>query len=154
MNESISIRRAGIGDLETLVAFNQAMASETEGRPLPTDRLTAGVRSLLEHPEYGFYLMAEIGEEVVGWLMITYEWSDWRNGLCWWIQSVYVRPAYRRRKVYTTLYQRVKDDASEKEGICGFRLYVEKENHVARQTYETLGMKEAYYCMYEEMMVD
>lgn len=150
----VSIRKAVPGDIHTLVAFNQAMARETEDRHLPDARLLAGVEKLFQNPHYGYYLIAEIGGEVVGCLMITYEWSDWRNGLCWWIQSVYVKPAYRRRGVYTRLYEHIKQQAADDGGICGFRLYVERENHVARRTYTALGMQEAYYIMYEEMLVE
>ena len=82
--------------------------------------------------------------------MVTYEWSDWRNGWFWWIQSVYIRPEYRGRRLYSDLYSYVKEKAAEAGNVCGFRLYVERENEHARRVYEKLGMAESHYLMYEE----
>ncbi|MCE5249373.1 GNAT family N-acetyltransferase [bacterium] len=127
------------------------MAYETEGKELSNEALSAGVRYLLNHPEHGFYVVAEIDGEVAGSLMVTYEWSDWRNGVIWWIQSVYVRPEYRRRGVYRSLYAEVKKMAAAQKNVCGFRLYVEKRNTAAQRTYAALGMHEANYKFYEEM---
>jgi ribosomal protein S18 acetylase RimI-like enzyme len=128
------------------------MALETERKELAKQKIESGVRGLINNPQYGFYLVAEEPREnrVVGSLMITYEWSDWRNGLFWWIQSVYVIPEFRRRGVYRAMYHKVKELASGDPGVCGFRLYVEKENHTARQTYRDLGMSETNYRMFEE----
>jgi ribosomal protein S18 acetylase RimI-like enzyme len=153
MNSDITIRRATIDDVATLVQFNQAMARETEGKELADDILRPGVEGLLARPEYGFYVVAEPNDgprDAVGSLMITYEWSDWRNGLFWWIQSVYVTPEWRRRGVYTALYDDAKQRAAA-ENVCGFRLYVEKENLAAQQTYERLGMSETHYLMFESL---
>jgi ribosomal protein S18 acetylase RimI-like enzyme len=150
----ISIRLAGESDLESLVAFNLAMAEETESKQLNEKVLRAGVLHLLKNPRYGFYVVAEDaapeGPSVIGSLMVTYEWSDWRNALFWWIQSVYVKPPYRRRGIYRRLYAFVKECANKEKGVCGFRLYVEKENSIAQQTYRNLGMEESHYLMFEE----
>jgi ribosomal protein S18 acetylase RimI-like enzyme len=145
------VRRAGAGDARALVEFNLAMARETEAKELAPEVISAGVARFIERPEYGFYLVAEDAGRVVGSLMITYEWSDWRDGLFWWIQSVYVLPAYRRRGVYRRLYEHVKRLATQDPEVRGFRLYVERENRVAQETYERLGMSETHYKMYEEL---
>lgn len=148
MNRSISIRRGGERDIPELAAFNRAMAKETEKIDLAAEVVTAGVSGLLKKPEYGFYLIAEASGEAVGCLMVTYEWSDWRNGLFWWLQSVYVKPAHRRRGVYRALFEYVKVAAGA-GNVCGFRLYVERENLPAQRTYEALGMRETSYKMFE-----
>jgi GNAT superfamily N-acetyltransferase len=150
MSHSIAVRAAAASDHAKLVAFNQAMAAETEDKPLNEDVLSAGVRRLLEAPEYGTYYVAERGDEVIGALMVTTEWSDWRNGLFWWIQSVYVAPEHRRSGVYRALHTHVRDLARAHPGVCGLRLYVERENHVAMRTYARLGMHETVYRMFEE----
>lgn len=150
MERSVLIRRASLPDVTRLVAFNQAMAAETEGKALEAQVLTAGVTTLLQTPALGFYLVAEQDGEVVAGLMVTQEWSDWRNGLFWWIQSVYVQPQCRRQGIYRKLYQFVKQLSLE-ENVCGFRLYVERDNQVAQQTYRSLGMTETVYRMFEQM---
>jgi ribosomal protein S18 acetylase RimI-like enzyme len=154
MNQEINIRFADAGDVGALVSFNQAMARETEAKQLDREVLAAGVEGLLKNEQYGFYVVAEQASaespEAVGSLMVTYEWSDWRNGLFWWIQSVYIKPEFRRRGIYRQLYEFVKEMAAE-QGVCGFRLYVEKENRIAQQTYEQLGMTETHYLMFEEL---
>ena len=149
---TFSVRRAAARDREVIVEFNLAMARETEAKELSPEVLRAGVAHFIERPQYGFYVVAEDGGQVVGSLMITYEWSDWRDGLFWWVQSVYVRPADRRRGVYRRLYEHVKRlAAADGTDVRGFRLYVEKENRVAQTTYEQLGMAETHYKMYEEL---
>ncbi len=148
----IRIRVADAGDVDALVDFNQAMAMETEAKELNRDVLIAGVNGLLSKKQFGFYLIAEdLSAGRIGSLMVTYEWSDWRDGLFWWIQSVYVKPDFRRRGVYRALYEFVKEMSKDEPDVCGFRLYVEKENLVAQQTYEQLGMKPTQYVMYEEL---
>lgn len=157
---SLFIRRGELSDTETLARFNEAMAEETEDKPLNAGVVRAGVRAVLEHPERGFYLIAQIADsqepedEIAGALLITKEWSDWRCGFFWWIQSVYVRPERRRQGVYRRLYEHVKALASEEPNVCGLRLYVERENHIARRTYRALGMEETSYRMYEAMLPD
>lgn len=148
----INVRRADARDADALVEFNLAMARETEAKELAPEVLGAGVRRFIERPHFGFYLVAEDDASVIGSLMITYEWSDWRDGLFWWIQSVYVRPAHRRRGVYRRLYEHVKQLAAADPEVLGFRLYVEKENRAALATYQRLGMSETHYLMYEELL--
>ncbi len=148
----ISVRPAGERDADALVEFNLAMARETEAKELAPGVLRAGVRRFIGRPQFGFYLVAEEGARVVGSLMITYEWSDWRDGLFWWVQSVYVRPGHRRRGVYTRLYEFAKSLARRDGRVRGFRLYVERDNAAARRTYERLGMAESHYRMYEELL--
>lgn len=152
MDASLTIRTATAADAETLAQFNEAMARETEDKPLDPDTVRAGVRRVLDGDRPGFYLVAVRDETVVGALMITTEWSDWRNGLFWWIQSVYVRPNARRTGVYRQLHRTVRTRARESDDVCGIRLYVEKDNADARSAYEALGMTQSPYRMYEELL--
>jgi ribosomal protein S18 acetylase RimI-like enzyme len=145
------IRVATPDDAATLVEFNAAMARETERKELLPEVIGAGVRSLLANPASGFYVLAEEDGQVVGSLMITKEWSDWRNGDFWWIQSVYVQPEARRRGVYRSLYRHVQDLAAADPGVCGFRLYVDRDNAAAQGTYGALGMKRTRYLVFEEL---
>lgn len=148
--EEITIRTARSEDAKSLVEFNQAMALETEGKTLETEILTKGVEAVFQDADKGFYVVAESAGRIVGGLMITYEWSDWRSSWFWWIQSVYIVPEFRGKRIYSKLYEFVKNTAREKGNVCGFRLYVEKENVSAQKVYEKLGMKSSYYLMYEE----
>jgi ribosomal protein S18 acetylase RimI-like enzyme len=150
----ITVRAAEPSDAPIIVEFNQRMAEETEGKRLETEVLSAGVAAVFADRERGFYVVAENEfKEVVGCLLVTFEWSDWRNRLFWWIQSVYVRADYRGRGIYRRLYLRIKEMARENETpVCGFRLYVEKENETAQKVYERLGMRETVYKMYEEIV--
>ncbi|MCH8011922.1 MAG: GNAT family N-acetyltransferase [Candidatus Marinimicrobia bacterium] len=150
----ILIRNATTRDLGTIVLFNEKMARETERKKLNHDKLEKGVSRVLASPEKGFYLVAEIDSEVVGQLLITTEWSDWRNCDFWWIQSVYVRPDSRRMGVYHQLYEKVIDLAKEKGDVCGIRLYVEKSNHSALKTYQSLVMTETHYIMMETQFAE
>ena len=145
------IRIATLEDSEAVQAFNIAMALETEGKSLCPETISRGVRALIEDPSKGFYLVAERKDAIVGSLLVTKEWSDWRNGAFWWIQSVYVTSANRRQGIYRDMYRIVKQMAGADGNVCGFRLYVEKENRAAQQTYERLGMQETHYKMYEEL---
>ena len=143
------MRRATRGDLEALVAFNAAMARETEGKALDLGRLRAGAEAVLGDARRGFYLVAETAGQVVGQLLVTAEWSDWRNAYFWWVQSVYVSPDYRRRGVYRALDSHIRAEARRRGDICGVRLYVERANRVARQAYTSLGMTRSRYDLYE-----
>ncbi len=151
--ENIKIRVAEKSDIEALISFNQAMALETEGKMLTTEILSEGVKGVFADEKNGFYVVAEDIEttQVVGSLMITYEWTDWRNGIFWWIQSVYILPEFRGRGIYSMLYEFVKDEARKAGNVRGFRLYVEKENRNAQKVYEKLGMSETHYLMYETL---
>ena len=152
--EMFSIRLATVDDVQTLVDFNMAMALETEQRRLDHHQLRAGVLALLAHPQYGFYIMAETpGDEictVVGQLMITFEWSDWRNGVFWWVQSVYVRPEWRRRGVYRVMHEHVVKEAKGDPQVCGIRLYVEQRNHGAQTVYQRVGLTPSGYALFEQ----
>jgi ribosomal protein S18 acetylase RimI-like enzyme len=148
----MNIRLAEKQDAPALVEFNQAMALETEGKMLDTQILRGGVESVFHDDKKGFYVVAQEKGRIIGGLMITYEWSDWRDGWFWWIQSVYILPEYRGRGIYRLLYEFVKNRAEEVGDVCGFRLYVEKENTGAQGVYEKLGMEKTYYLMYEEMI--
>jgi GNAT superfamily N-acetyltransferase len=147
----LQIRRAVAADADTIAGFNIAMAEETEGKRLLPQVVGRGVRRLLAEPALGFYLVAEAGGSVVATLMVTTEWSDWRNGRFWWLQSVYVRPAWRRRGVFRALYAYVTAAAALEPDVCGFRLYVERENRNAQATYRTFGMHETDYLLLEQM---
>jgi ribosomal protein S18 acetylase RimI-like enzyme len=111
--------------------------------------LTAGVEAGLADPGKACYFVAEDGGTVVGQLMVTYEWSDWRNGWIWWVQSVYVRPDYRRRGVFRALYRHVHQAAVAERGVVGLRLYVEQDNHRAQEVYRRLGMERTRYFVLE-----
>ena len=148
--EKINIRVAQNSDVKSLVEFNQLMAWETEQKKLDEDILTKGVSALIVDENKGFYLVAEQNNIVVGSLMVTTEWSDWRNGVFWWVQSVYITPDFRRQGIYAQLYSQVKTLAEQQKNVCGFRLYVEKQNIIAQKTYESLGMQPTHYLMYEE----
>jgi GNAT superfamily N-acetyltransferase len=145
------IRRALSQDTAELAEFNIKMAHETEGIELIPEVITAGVKTMIDNPLMGFYLVVELDNDIQASLMITTEWSDWRNGIFWWIQSVYVRPQYRRQGLYRELYLRVKELAEQEPAVCGFRLYVERDNIAAQNTYESLGMSETEYKMFEEL---
>ena len=147
----LTIRKAGPADASAISRFNQAMALETEGKALIAERVDAGVLGLLQRPSLGFYVVAAEQERIVGCLLVTHEWSDWRNGLFWWIQSVFIEAGWRRQGVYRRLYQHVKELAAADPAVCGFRLYVEKDNAVAQQTYAALGMAPTDYLIYEQL---
>jgi len=145
----ITIRQATLEDTEFLVAGNAAMAQETEARTLDIHTLRAGVCALFDDPTRGFYLIAELAGRSAGQMLITYEWSDWRNATFWWIQSVYTLPDARRRGVFKALYVHVDAQARQRPDVCGLRLYVESHNHHAQATYRRCGMHEAVYRMFE-----
>lgn len=143
------IRPAERGDIPRIAASNLAMALETEGRRLDPGRLRAGVAAVFEDPSRGRYLVATRDGKPAGCLLLTREWSDWRRGEFWWIQSVYVTPEARRCGVFRALYEHVLREARATEGICGVRLYVDHENAGAREVYRRLGMTETDYRLYE-----
>lgn len=150
---AVTVRPATLADLDVLVRFSAAMARETEGRALAPGRLRKGVRAALASRAHGRYLVAEAGARVVAQLLLTYEWSDWRNGMFWWIQSVYVEPSARRRGVYRTLHAHVVREARERGDVCGVRLYVEQANVTAQTAYAGLGMTATAYRIYEQDFV-
>ncbi|NQT63226.1 MAG: GNAT family N-acetyltransferase [Candidatus Marinimicrobia bacterium] len=143
------IRRATRDDILTIVGFNQAMALETEDISLDTSILLPGVEAIFENPEHGFYIVCEIEGLVKACLMITYEWSDWRNGIFWWIQSVFVKKEYRKRGLYKLMYEFIKTQIDKDSEIIGLRLYVDDDNVKAQNVYTKLGMKKSNYQLFE-----
>ncbi len=146
---NIQIRRPTPPDAEAIAGYNAAIARETENLELDRARLRQGVEAVLRDPAKGFYTVAEVDGRVVGQMLVTFEWSDWRNATFWWLQSVYVQPEFRGRGVYRRLYEHVLEEAKTRGDICGVRLYVSKENRIAQQVYERLGLRPALYAMYE-----
>jgi GNAT superfamily N-acetyltransferase len=146
----MQIRLANAVDADALVAFNQAMALETEGKRLDPRKITPGVAAVFSDEKKGLYVVAEQDKRIVGGLMVTYEWSDWRNAWFWWIQSVYILPEARGTGLYRRMYAFVKERAAEAGHVCGFRLYVETENAHAQKVYAGVGMSQSHYLMYEE----
>jgi GNAT superfamily N-acetyltransferase len=144
----LTIRRARPEDRAVLAAHNRAMAWETESKRLEATTVEAGVAAVLAEPTRGFYLVAERAGRVIGQLMVTFEWSDWRNADFWWIQSVYVAPEARRQGIFATLYRHLEAEARRGGRVCGLRLYTEHSNTSAHATYEALGMRPAHYRMY------
>lgn len=150
MDDSLAVRDAVRDDIPFLVACNAAMAWETESRRLDPVVLEAGVAALFGQPARGFYLVATRVARPLGCLMVTREWSDWRNGDWWWLQSVHVLPEARRSGVYRALHAEVERRARSAPGVVGLRLYVERDNVRAQATYRSLGMHEAVYRVYEQ----
>jgi len=150
--KSTTIRSAGPDDISEIAQFNIAMAQETEERQLDPETIQSGVAGVIQDHARGFYLIAERSQAAVGSLLITFEWSDWRNGTLWWIQSVYVKPEHRRTGVFKTLYDAVISRARDAENVCGIRLYVEQENLSAQSVYQKLLMQKTPYQMYERML--
>lgn len=145
-----TVRQADHQDVKTIADFNGAMALETEGLSLDPERTLQGVTALVRHPEYGFYLVADSSAGMIGQSMVTYEWSDWRNGIFWWIQSVYVLPEFRNQGVFRCLLQEVERRAVADAKVCGLRLYVERENHRAQETYLHQGFQTTAYKLLEK----
>lgn len=144
-----TIREACADDWAVLADYNAAMALETENLRLDRTVLEAGVRAALADKSKARYFVAEVAGRVAGQLMITYEWSDWRNGNIWWIQSVYVAPAHRRGGVFRALYRHVQEIARA-TGVPALRLYVETTNAAAQRTYQSLGMSSSHYVLMEQ----
>ena len=149
----IIIRPARQEDVESIVAFSAAMALETEGRRLDQARLREGTLSLLASPERGFFMVAELPQAehtpLLGQLMITFEWSDWRNAVFWWVQSVYVDPAWRRHGVFRRMHETVMATAKARTNVCGIRLYVDEGNNTAKHVYSRVGMTQSTYQVFE-----
>jgi GNAT superfamily N-acetyltransferase len=138
-----------MADAEVIAQFNVALARETESLELEPAVVRLGVEALLRDPAKGTYFVATSQGEIAGQLLITHEWSDWRNGDFWWLQSVYVRPDFRRRGVFKLLFDFVRENAAAAPGVCGLRLYMEHENNRAREAYHRLGMSETHYRVFE-----
>jgi ribosomal protein S18 acetylase RimI-like enzyme len=151
-HEAIHIRPARQEDVSLMARWQESMALETEDKPLEAAVVARGIQRALDDAQKGRYFMAEVGGRPIGTLMLTWEWSDWRDGWWWWIQSVYVDPDFRRRGVYRALYAHVLELAQADPEVRGLRLYVEQDNTNARRTYEFLGMQHPGYAMYEKVI--
>jgi len=153
VHDHLKVRLAKLEDAETIASFSAAMAFETEGRRLDLDRLYDGTIALLNSPDRGFFMVAELEQaddrQLLGQLMITYEWSDWRNGTFWWIQSVYVDPAWRRQSVFRLMHETVMTIAKTSPNVCGIRLYVEETNSAAQAVYRKVGLAPSSYAVFE-----
>lgn len=143
------VRLATREDAAFLAEGNARMAWETESLQLDAVRLRAGVEAVFDDPARGFYLIAEMDGEPAGQMMITYEWSDWRNGVFWWIQSVYTLPEFRGRGAFKALYAEAESLARNAGNVCGLRLYVDTHNEAAQGTYQRCGMRQTTYRMFE-----
>jgi GNAT superfamily N-acetyltransferase len=152
-NRQLNVRVAHSGDIESLVAGNAALAEESEHVRLDIDTLRQGITALLDSRAPGRYWVAELDGRVVGQLLVTFEWSDWRNRMVWWIQSVYVAPDARRRGVLRALYAAARLEA-QAAGAGGLRLYVDTTNTRAQAVYSRLGMTGDHYRVFEDMFVD
>ncbi len=155
--DHLNIRRARPEDVDTIASFSAAMAQETEGRRLDFDRLLLGTIALIEAPARGFFMVAELEQAddrpLLGQLMVTYEWSDWRNSAFWWIQSVYVDPAWRRKGIYRRLHNTVVEMGKADTKMCGIRLYVARDNRAAQTVYRRVGLTPSMYDVYEDDFV-
>jgi ribosomal protein S18 acetylase RimI-like enzyme len=147
---NVVIRAAAGADLETIADFNVRLAEETEGTSLDRETVRQGVRTLLSDETRGSYFVACAGG-IIGQMMHTREWSDWRNGDIWWVQSVYVHPDFRRQGVFRSLYGHLKTLAKSNPGVVGLRLYVEQENHAAQATYAGAGMRRTRYLLMQHL---
>lgn len=145
----IQIRKAGPGDAPVITGFNGQLALETEELALNGPLLREGVAAALDDPGRGIYWLAEVHRQVVGQLLITTEWSDWRNGWFWWIQSVFVKPEWRGRGVFQALYHFVEEQAADRPDVCGLRLYVDAQNARAKHAYQRFGMEPTNYELFE-----
>jgi GNAT superfamily N-acetyltransferase len=145
-----TVREAKPADAPLIVEFNRQLALESEGKVLDVAVLTPGVAAVLADPHKGRYFLAQTEGVVAGQTMITYEWSDWRNGWLWWIQSVYVRPEHRRRGAFRALFEHIEKLARRDGQVIGLRLYVETGNRAAQETYSRLGLKPAGYFVLEK----
>ncbi|MDX1929098.1 MAG: GNAT family N-acetyltransferase [Pirellulaceae bacterium] len=147
----IKIRQAVSSDVETIAHFNILLCRETEARELDPVTVTNGVGRFVAESKRGRYFVAEIDGEVVGQAAHTFEWSDWRNGEIWWIQSVYVHPDFRSKGVFRTLFMHIKELGEADVDCCGIRLYMERENDTARESYRRLGFSETGYVVFERL---
>ena len=147
----ITIRKATIADIPFLVAFQQKLAQETENVTLDNAVLHKGMQAMFDDPSKGFYNVVEDNGVVIGCHMITYEWSDWRNGLVWWLQSVYVIESYRKQGIFKLMYENIVRIIRNDSSLIGLRLYVDKTNARAMKVYESMGMNGEHYTVYEWM---
>ena len=148
-NQGINLRMATVRDIDNITLFNTEMAFETESIYLDQSDLRLGIAAVLSDSNLGFYLISELEGVMIGQILITKEWSDWRNSWFWWIQSVFVEPNRRRMGVYSAMYKKIVDMAGREGNVCGLRLYVDRDNLSAKQVYSHLGMSQSHYDLYE-----
>ena len=148
-NQGINLRLATVRDIDYITLFNTEMAFETENINLDQADLRLGIAAVLSDSNLGFYLISELEGVLIGQILITKEWSDWRNAWFWWIQSVFVEPNHRRKGVYSAMYKKIVDMADREGNVCGLRLYVDSDNLSAKQVYSHLGMSQSHYDLYE-----
>ena len=148
-NQGINLRMATVRDIDNITLFNTEMAFETESIYLDQADLRHGIAAVLSDSNLGFYLISELEGVMIGQILITKEWSDWRNGWFWWIQSVFVEPNHRSMGVYSAMYKKIADMADREGNVCGLRLYVDRDNLSAKQVYSHLGMSQSHYDLYE-----
>lgn len=149
MTLKIIVREAVSSDIPVLAQHNQALANETENIELNLETLLAGVSNAIDREDC-HYFVAELNGKVAGQSMVTYEWSDWRNGVMWWIQSVYVRPEYRNKGIFRSLFRHIEKLARKRPEVKALRLYVMKDNQPGKNTYKALGMQDSGYIVYEK----
>jgi ribosomal protein S18 acetylase RimI-like enzyme len=147
---TLRVRKATVDDRDTIVRVNMELATETENRELDKSTVSEGVDAVFADPNKGFYLVCEAKGEVAGGLLVTAEWSDWRNAWFWWIQSVYVFSEFRKRGVYSALHRHVEKLGRDQGDVCGIRLYVDNDNEQAKATYRKMGMKPGRYQLFDE----
>jgi GNAT superfamily N-acetyltransferase len=151
MNDKIklNIRKAELRDVETIASFNMLTAKETEYMEIDPDTALRGAKAIIKDPHKGFYLVAETKGRIVGQLMVTNEWSDWRNKYFLWIQSVYVQEDYRKKGIFSALFHHLEEIGRYRKNVAGLRLYMKKNNETAKMAYESLGMYNPDYDLYE-----
>jgi len=152
--ESVDIRLANLEDAPVIAKYTRQIALETEQTQLDHGVVLRGVQNGLKNNKFGFYVVAQTEDQIIGCLLVTYEWSDWRNGVQWWLQSVYVDSQYRKVGVFRQLFEFVVKCARREHNVCGIRLYVDQSNTAALSTYESLGMLQTNYLMYEMPLLD
>jgi GNAT superfamily N-acetyltransferase len=145
----VTIRPGTLADVPVIVDFNVLLARESEGKELDPAVVAVGVQAAIADPTKGPYYLAVDGEAILGQTQVTFEWSDWRNGWAWWIQGVYVRAEARRRGVFRALYDHIEQEARRAGNVIALRLYVDQDNHSARETYRQLGMGPTNYLLLE-----
>ncbi|MHC1708578.1 MAG: GNAT family N-acetyltransferase [Bacteroidales bacterium] len=149
--EKFNIKTAEPSHIETIVNFQLLMAIESEGITLDQEILSKGVKAVFADPAKGKYFLCQQEGKVIASLLITYEWSDWRNGMVWWIQSVFVSPDYRKSGVFRAMFENIRQQALNDPGVRGIRLYVDNGNTPALQVYQNIGMNGDHYRVFEWM---
>jgi RimJ/RimL family protein N-acetyltransferase len=148
---NVSIRKSRPEDISTIVDFQQRLALESENFQLDGDTVAKGIKAMFDDPSRGVYFVAEVNGEIAGCHSITYEWSDWRNGMVWWLQSVYVVEKHRKNGVFRAMFENLKTLITNDPSLAGLRLYVDKSNARAQKVYQAMGMNGEHYSVFELM---